>query len=53
MQYKVLFAQTLKDLETQVVQYLVEGWTLQGGVAVDGTGQPDLFHVYQAVAKLA
>ncbi len=50
-EYKILYSQSLEDLEIQVKEHMSDGYELVGGVAVDGTGLPNLFHVYQAVNR--
>lgn len=49
--YKILYSQTLADLQEQVKTHLHDGYSLAGGVSVDGTGQPSLYNCYQAVYK--
>lgn len=44
--YKVITSFTLSELEKMVIQKLREGWTLEGGISIDGDG------FFQAMMKI-
>ena len=49
--YKVLYANTIEELQIQVNTHLNQGYSPIGGVCVDGSGQTNLYYLYQAVNK--
>lgn len=49
--YRVLYFDTIMDLETQVNDRLKEGWLLSGGVSVTINAISGLKMYYQAIYK--